>query len=198
MQNEADTQRPSKARRTAELLGLFALFVFIAVVAYGLHFILTPRDLSYSLKACPLDAMQCPDGAYIGRTGSSCTFECSKHKGSPTGENSTLLFQRTASWGPCLLPDPKRCHDELTLSNDGVLRVDSVKGILDEKIEPETLEKIREQIRTSDVLHKDCSATKTVADYFAHYRITLDGVARDIDFPGCDSDLRVIDNILNQ
>ncbi|TSD08389.1 MAG: hypothetical protein Greene07144_105 [Parcubacteria group bacterium Greene0714_4] len=111
--------------------------------------------------------------------------------------DSTLLFQRNASWGPCALPDPDACHDELTLSQDGTLDVSSIKGPVHEKIPVENLEKIKEHIRSSNLLSKPCDAP-LVADYIAHYRITLDGVTRDIDFPGCENDLKVIDEILNR
>ncbi len=30
------------------------------------------------LVACTMDAMQCPDGSYVGRTGPKCEFVCPK------------------------------------------------------------------------------------------------------------------------
>ncbi len=197
MEQELHPQKKSKGRRSAELLGLILLFIFITVVTCLLYRAVMPKKVSYDLRACPLDAMQCPDGSYIGRTGLHCKFDCSKKMGAKkTVLDAGLLFQRTASWGPCLLPDPNACHDELTLSQEGSLNVSSVKGSVDEKISTDNLEKIKTHIRSSDLLHKACEAPETL-DYAAHYRIILDGVTRDIDFPGCEADLKAIDNILN-
>lgn len=163
------TETPQPRRHNAEVVGLSLLFIFIAGVTYILHLIMTPPALN--LKEFPI-----------------------KNDGGQTG--SPLLFQRTASWGPCALPDANACHDELILSQDGTLNVSSVKGPVHEKITIENLKKIKNYIRTSNLLHKSCEAPGVV-DYAAQYRITLDSITRDIDFPGCESDLKVIDDILN-
>lgn len=33
----------------------------------------TPEE---DMVACTMDAMQCPDGSYVGRTGPNCEFVC--------------------------------------------------------------------------------------------------------------------------
>jgi hypothetical protein len=161
---------PQPQHRNLGVVGLSLLFIFIAGVAYTLHLIMTPP--APNLNKFPIK------------------------KDIATETDSTLLFQRTASWGPCALPNPNACHDELTLSQDGVLRVSSVKGPVLEKITPYNLEKIKTHIQASQLLTKPCDAP-IVVDNSAHYRITLDGITRGIDFPGCENDLKVIDDILN-
>ncbi len=56
-----------------------ALYVFLAIalVAGVARFFLPPtQDLSTESVACTMDAFQCPDGTYVGRTGAQCTFVC--------------------------------------------------------------------------------------------------------------------------
>ncbi len=201
MEGSSQKQTIPKARsKILELFGLSFLFLFIAFVAYILYTIVVPKKIPVTLRTCPLDAQLCPDGSYIGRTGTACTFDCSAHMSPatnpPTDTHTNFLFQRTASWGPCALPNANACHDELTLSQDGMLEISSVKGIVKEKLDPSKLEKIKNHIRTSKLLQLPCTAS-IILDYSAQYRITLDGTTKDIDFPGCERELKVIDDLLN-
>ena len=201
MDDVSQKQMTSKVRsKIIELLWLSIIFIFIACVAYILYTIIVPKKIPVTLRTCPLDAQLCPDGSSIGRTGTACTFDCSAHMSPttnpPTDTHANFLFQRTASWGPCALPDANACHDELTLSQDGMLEISSVKGIVKEKLDPSKLEKIKNHIRTSKLLLLPCTAS-VIVDYTARYRITLDGTTKDIDFPGCEQDLKVIDDLLN-
>ena len=75
MENEAQSQKKSKACHILELVSLCLLFAFITIVAYVLYRVVVPRKVSYNLQACPLDAMQCPDGSYVSRKGPTCEFE---------------------------------------------------------------------------------------------------------------------------
>ncbi len=49
--------------------------------------------------ACPLDAMQCPDGSFVGRSGPSCTFEC---KGVTPKPNKVLCTQEQKKTDVCI------------------------------------------------------------------------------------------------
>ena len=66
---------------------LYIIITFAAVlgvVATATHYLMpvaeapTPNDVATSTKegVCPADAMQCPDGLFVGRTGENCEFVC--------------------------------------------------------------------------------------------------------------------------
>ena len=52
-------------------------FVGAFIMVLGL-FVLAgaPRTLTDEQVFCTADAMQCPDGSYVGRTGPNCEFRC--------------------------------------------------------------------------------------------------------------------------
>ena len=59
------------------------LGVVIVVLVVGLLyvFLVNPaeapiRDRDEDMVACTMDAMQCPDGSYVGRSGPNCEFVC--------------------------------------------------------------------------------------------------------------------------
>ncbi len=58
--------------------------------------------------ACTMDAMQCPDGSYVGRTGSKCEFVCPPYT-SESGVRGTVMLGPTC---PVMQnpPDPE-CAD---------------------------------------------------------------------------------------
>jgi hypothetical protein len=63
---------------------IIAFAVVLGVVATATHYLMpvaeapTPTDVATSTAegACPSDAMQCPDGLFVGRTGENCEFVC--------------------------------------------------------------------------------------------------------------------------
>lgn len=51
-----------------------AIFAYFAYSQFELTF---GEDIAEpELVACTADAMQCPDGSYVGRSGPSCEFIC--------------------------------------------------------------------------------------------------------------------------
>ena len=82
--------------------------------------------------ACTADAMQCPDGSYVGRTGTNCEFVCpSATTTPPTGGGGGILpynsgIQGVVMAGPtCPVernpPDPA-CADRPTATNIWISR----------------------------------------------------------------------------
>jgi hypothetical protein len=67
------------------LFSIIGFAVVVGIIAVGASY-LTPRVEAPStaapivenpeMVACTMDAMQCPDGSYIGRTGPNCEFVC--------------------------------------------------------------------------------------------------------------------------
>jgi hypothetical protein len=62
---------------------LIYVFLGIAVTAALLQFFITPAEAPAPVVPseeeavmCTMDAMMCPDGSYVGRTGPSCEFVC--------------------------------------------------------------------------------------------------------------------------
>lgn len=60
--------------------GFIALPVLILAVALGIavagYFGIVPKKGTIGERACTLEAMQCPDASYVGRTGPNCEFLC--------------------------------------------------------------------------------------------------------------------------
>lgn len=57
---------------------LTILFVLLVFILGGLLYIYNPDPVEYEVKkpvACTMEAMLCPDGSYVGRTGPKCEFE---------------------------------------------------------------------------------------------------------------------------
>jgi hypothetical protein len=56
------------------------VFLGIAILAGLAHFLFAPDPVTApgedDVVACTMDAMMCPDGSYVGRTGPSCEFVC--------------------------------------------------------------------------------------------------------------------------
>lgn len=58
-----------------------------------------------------------------------------------------------------------------------------------------TMDKIIKQIRDSGILTKPCKA-ELVMDLYVNYFINLDGIEREIKFPGCETELNAINKLI--
>ena len=64
------------------MLKAIYVLVAVAVVAAIVHLYITKQDVVVTplpedgIVACTMDAMLCPDGSYVGRTGPKCEFVC--------------------------------------------------------------------------------------------------------------------------
>ena len=64
------------------LYSIIAFAVVLGVVATATHYLMpvaeAPTDVATTTAevVCPADAMQCPDGLFVGRTGENCEFVC--------------------------------------------------------------------------------------------------------------------------
>lgn len=71
----------------------FLVVVVLAGSGYWLYSSLQSAPLSEQPVACTADAMQCPDGSYVGRSGPHCEFICptasSTTDGTSTGTGSS-------------------------------------------------------------------------------------------------------------
>lgn len=73
------------------------IFVVIVFVFGGLLYIYNPEPVEYRNPneqeevACTMEAMLCPDGSYVGRTGPNCEFLCPESTSTPIFEDGTIL-----------------------------------------------------------------------------------------------------------
>lgn len=81
---------------------------------------------------CTLDARQCPDGSYVGRTGKNCEFICSPQDSaiiSPTAKAQVEVKLGVAvspfgeSVKPIELIEDSRCPEDVTCIQAGTVRV---------------------------------------------------------------------------
>ena len=59
--------------------------VAVGVVGAGILYVSTTTQHAPGPVACTMEAMQCPDGSYVGRTGPNCEFVCPTATTTPAG-----------------------------------------------------------------------------------------------------------------
>lgn len=67
---------------------------------------------------------------------------------------------------------------------------------IEKTLNKDSMNRIIKQIRDSGVMTKSCEA-EPVMDLYVSYFINLDGVRREIRFPGCEVELSEIDKLIN-
>ncbi len=63
------------------------VILIILFIILGSHFALAEEHT----VACTMDAQQCPDGTWIGRTGPHCEFDCSAHQETKEGTEKKVV-----------------------------------------------------------------------------------------------------------
>ena len=64
------------------------------------------------------------------------------------------------------------------------------------KLDKNVIDSVIKQIRDSGIMNKPCEA-EMVMDYYVNYFINLDGVKKEAQFPGCESEFNAIDKFIN-
>ena len=82
---------------------------------------------------------------------------------------------------------------EVVMGEDGEKRV--TYPTVEKTLSKATMDKIIKQIRDSGVLTKPCEV-ELVMDYYVSYFINLDGVQKEIKFPGCEAELNAINKLI--
>jgi len=118
---------------------------------------------------------------------------------SPTPANlandSLILFEKEEGWGPCP-PEDRICRQSTKLYSSGKLVLEGAK-IFEKQLDKEKMEKIKNQIKLSNVIFKNCSAG-IILDYTATYILNIDGQIKTIKYPGCENELKRIEELINQ
>lgn len=84
--------------------GLLLGILFIVVVGIGGLVYRNAAERPFEPRACPLDAVLCPDGTSVGRSGLSCTFRACPPPNVSLAEVD-IAFAVPAGFTPAPLPD---------------------------------------------------------------------------------------------
>ena len=78
-------------------IGIALIAALISVFMAGKAAAPTPTEIEEEPVAvmCTADAMQCPDGSYVGRTGPKCEFVCPENAGPVVQDNSDMIVLTT-------------------------------------------------------------------------------------------------------
>lgn len=65
-----------KNKQSGFAIPLLIIIVALLVIGGGVYVYLNKESINSSPVACTMEAKQCPDGSYVGRTGLNCEFVC--------------------------------------------------------------------------------------------------------------------------
>ena len=124
--------------------------------------------------------------------------------------NPDLLYSSRVTIGFCRTKsgDGGTCYSKTSLYFSGKLVIEGSEVVMGENGEERTayptiektldkkaVDEIIRQIRDSGVLTKPCEA-ELIMDFYVDYFINLDGIQREIKFPGCETELNKIDKLI--
>ena len=118
----------------------------------------------------------------------------SKNMGKPSinYSKSTLIFEKSESWGPC--SDNEKCFKKTLVYSNGRFVLEGEKD-LERNIGIKNIDRFIKAIKDSGVISKKCEGP-TALDYEATYKIYLDNTITTITFPNCREELKEVDNLL--
>ena len=108
-------------------------------------------------------------------------------------KENLILFEKQENWGPC--PSNNICNQTTKLYYSGELVLEGEKNIKKE-LNKGTMEKIKDRIRLTGIMNKDCFITAPVPDYSATYIFDLDGEIKNMRFPNCEQELKEIEELM--
>lgn len=99
------------------------IFIFILVFLVFVANLVFYKDKEEEQVFCTADAMMCPDGSYVGRTGPNCEFQCpSVSVGSKVKINQTIL-NNGIYITPLKVVSDSRCPEDVTCVWAGEIEV---------------------------------------------------------------------------
>lgn len=123
-----------------------------------------------------------------------------------------LLYAKRALIGLCRTKSGSggSCHFNTYLYSSGKLVIESGElavmesggekatayPTIQKELDKKLMDRIIKQIRDSGVMTKPC-IEEMVTDYFVDYFINLDGVKKQVQFPGCESEFKAIDELID-
>ena len=104
------------------------------------------------------------------------------------------VFEKLEWWGPC--PAEAVCRQTTTLFASGLLTIEGKDRQAWQLGQPAAA-RIIERLRASGAMEQPCTAEPRM-DSWAQYTLRLDQKERVIQFPGCEQELRAIDELIAQ
>jgi len=119
--------------------------------------------------ACTMDAKQCPDGSYVGRTGPKCEFAmCPNTQNTTTAKINQKILNNGVYITPLKVVEDSRCPSDAACLIAGTVKI-SVKLEIGTKTETATLELDKAFISSNKTItltnvSPDTLSTKTIAE----------------------------------
>ncbi|MES2014347.1 MAG: hypothetical protein V4437_00840 [Patescibacteria group bacterium] len=156
------------------------LAIFIGLLVLGFQFLITKSN-GNSLPVCTMEALQCPDGSYVGRQGQQCTFAVCPNQTSFKG-----MLRQGVNGFELILPAPENGGMEVSYVMPLVLGASSdVTGSVGKLVEvfghftsanTLSVEKI-ETLKASDPTVGELRVGKTA--YINGVKVTLEKIIQD-------------------
>jgi hypothetical protein len=120
--------------QTKKTLGSLIVVIVVSMLAYliwgAVMKAATPLAHGDGGAVCTLDAMQCPDGSWVGRTGPNCEFICKGATSTEEASSGTLkahLGQKATLGGESITPlevlEDSRCPQDVQCIQAGTVRI---------------------------------------------------------------------------
>lgn len=124
---------------------------------------------------------------------------CQAQPNTPANVNDTagknyVMYKKDSGWGPCQ-ESYEPCSEIRTLWISGLLTI-SGQRTAEFNLTPEQVSQVSAAIESSGILQKECLASP-VMDYSATYYLSIGSQKKEIQFPGCENDLSLIDAMIN-
>ncbi|OGG55147.1 hypothetical protein A3D62_02815 [Candidatus Kaiserbacteria bacterium RIFCSPHIGHO2_02_FULL_49_11] len=129
----------------------------------------------------------------------------------PILDDPDLLYAERAFIGLCRTKsgDGGSCHFNTYLYKSGKLVIDSGELAMapdgektttypttQKELDKNLMDRIIKQIQDSGIMNKPCEA-EMITDYYINYFINLDGVKKEVQFPGCESEFKEISKLID-
>ncbi len=141
----------------------------------------------------------------------SASVTTDEQNNDPILNDPDLLYAERAFIGLCRTKsgDGGSCHFNTYLYSSGKLIAESGElamtpdgekittyPTVQKELDKNTMDRIIKQIRDSGVMEKSCKA-EMVTDYYVSHFINLDGVKKEAQFPGCETEFNEIDTLID-
>jgi len=113
-----------------------------------------------------------------------------------TTKQDVLIYQKHSSWGPCI-NSSSGCFSNISLYTSGRMIAESENGVTETQPGKVFVEQIQQAIQQTGIMKKSCTAN-IVVDYSASYKIVYGGVEKNIIYPGCEEEIKIIDALFKK
>ncbi len=103
-----------------------------------------------------------------------------------------ILYRMHASWGPCAGPEGS-CWEEVTLSSAGLYQGVNYRSTTTYTLGATVIDEFKRIVQANDLLSKQCEAPMVLDAHKTYY---LHGRADPITFPGCEDEMRQLEQLI--